>query len=127
MINELFKLRYSQQFHCVHFVIAAAQELYGLDYSPCFVGLTKSLDQTLKTSRETVHRNKEIKVPIEGCIVLMTYSNGSSHVGLFFRQRVFHLIERGVERWTIDHVKLLFKRVRYYEPNLHNQKQLRCE
>lgn len=119
MIDELFKLHYSQQFHCVHFVIAAAKKIYDLDYSPCFVGLTKSLDQTLKTSRETVHRNKEIKEPVEGCIVLMTYANGSSHVGLFFRQRVFHLMERGVERWTIDHIKLIFTRVRYYEPNLH--------
>lgn len=127
MINELFKLRYSQQFHCVHFVIAAAQELYGLDYSPCFVGLTKSLDETLHVSKKREHQNKQINEPREGCIVLMTYPNGSSHVGLFFRQRVFHLIERGVERWSLDDVKLLFKRVRYYEPNLHNQKQFGCE
>ena len=41
MINALFHCEYNpQKFHCVHFVIQAAQLLYGLDYSKCFVGLT---------------------------------------------------------------------------------------
>lgn len=120
MIDDLFKLKYSQQFHCVHFVIAAAKEIYDLDYTPCFFGLTSSLDQTIKTSRTTVHRNKEIKEAQEQCIVLMTYANGSSHVGLFFRQRIFHLTELGVQRIKLSQAELMFKRIRYYEPNLHN-------
>lgn len=120
MIDELFNLKYSQEFHCVHFVIAAAKALYNLDYTPCFFGLTDSLDQTIKTSRTTVHRNREIKKAQEQCIVLMTYANGSSHVGLFFRQRIFHLTERGVQRIRLGQAEILFKRIRYYEPNLHH-------
>lgn len=122
MISDLFNLKYSQQFHCVHFVIAAAKEIYGLDYSPCFVGLTKPLDESLRVSRKREHQNKKLTQPQEGCIVLMKYPSGSSHVGLFFRNRVFHLIERGVEQWSLDYTQITFNnRVYFYEPNLLNQ------
>lgn len=121
-ISRLFYLKYDPlRYHCVHFVIEAAQHIYQLDYSKCFIGLTGSIDETLKTSRETVHRNKRIDKPKEGCIVLMTYLNESSHVGLFFRNKIFHLTEQGVQRITLHQAKLLFKRIRYYEPNLHHQ------
>nr|WP_250540741.1 hypothetical protein [Acinetobacter pittii] len=89
-IIKLFYCKYDpEKFHCVHFVIKAAKHIYDLDYSPCFVGLAGSLSETIKTSRETVHQNKRIDRPKEGCIVLMTYMNESSHVGLFFRARFF--------------------------------------
>lgn len=120
-ISPLFYCKYDPlKFHCVHFVIKAADYLYKKDYAPCFVGLTGSIDDTLKTSRETVHRNKPLKKPIEGCIVLMTYMNESSHVGLFFRNRIFHLTEQSVQRITLHQANLIFKRIRYYEPNLHH-------
>lgn len=121
MINALFHCEYNpQKFHCVHFVIKAAQLIYGLDYSKCFVGLTGSLDEAIKTSRTTVHQNRLINRPVEGCIVLMTYQDGSSHVGLFYRHRIFHLTEKGVSRPTLNEIKPLFKRMRFYEPNLHH-------
>lgn len=120
MINKLFRCEYSQEFHCVHFVIEAAKVIYKLDYSKSFVGLTGTLDETLKTSRSTVIHNKRIKDATNGCIVLMTYVNESSHCGLFFRNRIFHLTEMGVQLITIGQAETLFKRIRFYEPNLHN-------
>lgn len=120
MINHLFKLKYDPiNFHCVHFVIEAAKSIYDLDYSRSFVGLTGSLDQALKTSRSTLINNKRLGKPKEGCIVLMTYFNESSHCGLFFRNRIFHLNERGVQRITLEQAKPIFKRMRFYEPNLY--------
>jgi hypothetical protein len=120
-MNELFRKRYNPlNYHCVHFVIDAAKELYGLDYSKCFIGLTSSLAETVKTSRNTVHCNKRIGAPHEGCIVLMTYQDGNSHVGLYHQHRIFHLTENCVSRPTIEQVKLMFKRIRFYEPNLNN-------
>lgn len=121
MINHLFRREYDpQNYHCVHFVIEAAQCLYQLDYSKCFLGLTGSLDETLKTSRSTVIQNKRLEKPIEGCIVLMTFFNESSHCGLFFRNRIFHLSEIGVQRITLEQARPLFKRIRFYEPNLYH-------
>jgi len=121
MINALFRCTYNpKKFHCVHFVIHAAQVLYSKDYARSFVGLTGSLDEAIKTSRSTAIQNRRLKRPREGCIVMMTYFNGSSHVGLFFRHRIFHLSEKGVQRITLEQAKPLFKRMRFYEPNLHH-------
>lgn len=121
-IRQLFYCVYDpENFHCVHFVILAAKVIFEKDYTPCFLGLTGPLQETIKTSRNTVHRNKQIKKPKDGCIVLMTYSDQSSHVGLFFDGRIFHLIERGPERITVEQAEIIFNRIRYYEPNLHSQ------
>lgn len=121
MYEKLFRCEYDRNnFHCVHFVIHAAKEIYNQDYSKCFVGLTGSIDETLQTSRNTVIQNKRLEKPKEGCIVLMTYQNESSHVGLFFRHRIFHLTEMGVQRLTLEQAKVYFKRMRFYEPNLHH-------
>lgn len=118
-IRQLFYCVYDpEEFHCVHFVILAAKVIFDKDYTPCFLGLTGPLQETIKTSRNTVHRNKQIKKPIDGCIVLMTYQDQSSHVGLFFHGRIFHLIERGPQRITVEQAESIFNRIRYYEPNL---------
>ncbi|MBC6788132.1 hypothetical protein WAI61_12490 [Acinetobacter baumannii] len=118
-IRQLFYCVYDpENFHCVHFVILAAKVIFEKDYTPCFLGLTGPLQESIKTSRTTVHRNKHIKKPEDGCIVLMTYLDQSSHVGLFFQGRIFHLIERGPQRITVEQANSIFSRIRYYEPNL---------
>ena len=120
-IRELFYCEYDpQKFHCVHFVIQAAQVIYQKDYTSAFLGLTGSLDETLKTNRQTVIRNRRIDKPTDGCIVLMTYFNESSHCGLFFQHRIFHLSEIGVQRITLEQAQLKFKRVRFYDPICHH-------
>ena len=118
---ELYSRVYNpQNYHCVHFVIDAAKDIYNKDYTPCFFGLTGSLDESVKTSRTTVHKNERIDKPIDGCIVLMTKQDNGSHVGLYYQNRVFHLTEMGVHLITLEQAKQFFKRIRYYEPNLHN-------
>lgn len=122
MIDELFNRQYDhRRYHCVHFVIDAANTIFELDYAPSFIGLTGSLDETIKTSRETAHRNKQIKNPTNGCIVLMTKQDNSSHVGIYYKNKVLHLTDSGVQLLTLNQIELIFKRVRFYEPNLRNQ------
>lgn len=119
-INSLFKLKYSQNFHCVHFVIEAGRILFGRDYSRCFVGLTGQLNDAIKADRKGHTINHKIDAPIEGCIVLMRYHSGNSHVGLFYEGRLFHLTENGVSRPTLDQIEPMFARIRFYEPNFNN-------
>ncbi len=38
--------------------------------------------------------------------------------GAFFQGRIFHLIERGPQRITVEQANSIFSRIRYYEPNL---------
>lgn len=108
-----------QHYHCVHFLLEAAHFIFDKDYSSSFIGLTGSLHETLKTSRNTVVKNRRIDHPIDGSIVLMTNQNQSSHVGLFYCGRVLHLTELGVHYLNIQVLKKFYKRIRYYEPITH--------
>lgn len=122
-IDPLLLRQYDpKNYHCVHFVIEAAHFLFSKDYSESFIGLTSSLHETLKTSRNTAIQNRRIDHPIDGSIVLMTNHNQSSHVGLFYCGRVLHLTELGVHYLNIQVLKKFYKRIRYYEPITHIHK-----
>lgn len=116
-IDALLDRKYDpEKYHCVHFLIEAAQYLFNQDYSDSFIGLTSSLHETLRTSRHTAIRNRQIKEPVDGTIVLMTNINQSSHVGLFYCGNVLHLTEMGVHFLPLITVRRFYKRIRYYEP-----------
>lgn len=114
---SLFEMQYNvQNYHCVHFVIDAARQLLDQDYSKSFIGLTASLKDSIQTSRKTVIRNKHIKEPKNGCIVLMTSLTGNNHVGLFYGNKVLHLNESGTQYLSLLMLKCFYTRFRFYEP-----------
>ena len=116
-IDALLDRKYDpENYHCVHFLIEAAQYLFNQDYSDSFIGLTASLHETLRTSRHTATRNRQIKEPVDGTIVLMTNINQSSHVGLFYCDKVLHLTEMGTHFLPLITIQRFYKRIRYYEP-----------
>ncbi len=116
-IDALLDRKYDpEKYHCVHFLIEAAQYLFNQDYSDSFIGLTTSLHETLRTSRHTATRNRQIKEPVDGTIVLMTNINQSSHVGLFYCGKVLHLTEMGAHFLQLITIQRFYKRIRYYEP-----------
>lgn len=120
-IDPLLDRHYDpEKYHCVHFLIEAAQYLFDQDYSQSFVGLTSSLHETLQTSRHTAIHNRKLTEPIDGTIVLMTNINQSSHVGLFYGDRVLHLTELGVHFLPLRSLEKAYKRIRYYEPITHH-------
>ena len=112
----LFEKQYNvMNYHCVHFLIDAAQSIFGQDYSTSFIGLQGALNEALSTSRQTVIRNKRLKEPQQGCIVLMTSLTGDNHVGLFYCDKVLHLTESGVQYVSMRSLKNYYLRFRYYE------------
>lgn len=112
----LFEKQYNPlNYHCVHFLIDAAQSLLSTDYSSSFIGLTGALNTAINTSRQTVVKNKRLQEPIHGCIVLMTSPTGSNHVGLFYANKVLHLSENGVQYVNLRALKPYYLRFRYYE------------
>lgn len=122
-IDPLLNRRYdAKRYHCVHYLLEAAEYLFDQDYSSSFIGLTSSLHETLRTSRHTAVENKRILEPVDGTIVLMTNINNSSHVGLFYCGRVLHLTEMGAHFVSVNSLKKFYKRIRYYEPHTHSEK-----
>ena len=115
-IDALLDRRYdSKNYHCVHFLIEAAQYLLNQDYSASFLGLTGDLSQSIQTSRNTTIKNKRLEKPKHGCIVLMTNLLNSSHVGLFYCNRVLHLSESGVYFQELRSLERNYSRFRFYE------------
>lgn len=121
-IDALLDRKYDpEKYHCVHFLIEAADYIFGLDYSDSFIGLTTSLHETLRASRHTATRNRQIKEPVDGTIVLMTNINQSSHVGLFYCGRVLHLSEIGVHFQELRSLERNYSRFRFYEASYLSQ------
>ena len=115
-IDALLDRRYdSKNYHCVHFLIESAQYLLNQDYSASFLGLTGDLSQSIQTSRNTTIKNKRLEKPKHGCIVLMTNLLNSSHVGLFYCNRVLHLSESGVYFQELRSLERNYSRFRFYE------------
>lgn len=121
-IDALLDRQYdSKKYHCVHFLIEAAQYLFDKDYSASFIGLTGDLKQSIQTSRITTIKNKRIERPKDGCIVLMTNLLNSSHVGLFYCGRVLHLSEIGVHFQELRSLERNYSRFRFYEASYLSQ------
>lgn len=121
-IDALLDRRYdSKNYHCVHFLIEAAQYLLNQDYSASFLGLTGDLSQSIQTSRNTTIKNKRLERPKHGCIVLMTNLLNSSHVGLFYCNRVLHLSESGVYFQELRSLERNYSRFRFYEASYLSQ------
>lgn len=121
-VDALLDRRYDpRSYHCVHFLIEAAQYLFNKDYSASFLGLTGDLAQSIRTSRDTTVQNKRLEKPIEGCIVLMTNLLNSSHVGLFYCGRVLHLSENGVYFQELRSLERNYSRFRFYEASYLSQ------
>lgn len=121
-IDALLDRQYdSKKYHCVHFLIEAAQYLFDKDYSASFIGLTGDLKQSIQTSRDTTIKNKRIERPKDGCIVLMTNLLNSSHVGLFYCGRVLHLSEIGVHFQELRSLERNYSRFRFYEASYLSQ------
>lgn len=121
-IDALLDRQYDpKKYHCVHFLIEAAQYLFDKDYSESFMGLTGDLSQSIQTSRDTTIKNKRIERPKDGCIVLMTNLLNSSHVGLFYCGRVLHLSEIGVHFQELRSLERNYSRFRFYEASYLSQ------
>lgn len=121
-IDALLDRQYDpKKYHCVHFLIEAAQYLFEKDYSESFLGLTGDLSQSIQTSRDTTIKNKRIERPKDGCIVLMTNLLNSSHVGLFYCGRVLHLSEIGVHFQELRSLERNYSRFRFYEASYLSQ------
>lgn len=121
-VDALLDRQYDpKKYHCVHFLIEAAQYLFDKDYSESFLGLTGDLAKSIQTSRDTTIKNKRIERPKDGCIVLMTNLLNSSHVGLFYCGRVLHLSEIGVHFQELRSLERNYSRFRFYEASYLSQ------
>lgn len=115
-IDPLLSRKFDRDhYHCVHFLVDAAQYLFDCDFSPCFLGLTGSIDQALTPTKEGLEQAVNVNSPHDGTIVLILTLDNRHHVGLYYCGRVLHLTENGVRFESLRTIKKQHKEVSYYE------------
>lgn len=103
-INHLLDRIWSKNYTCNEFVCEAWQDITGEN-------LTERLNHFLNGEGDF----KRIDEPISPCIVF--FSNGprsSTHVGLFYCDKLLHLSGRGVQFVPLEIVAMNFREVRFY-------------
>lgn len=103
-INHLLDRIWSKNYTCNEFVCEAWQDIKGEN-------LTERLNHFLNGEGDF----KRIDEPISPCIVF--FSNGprsSTHVGLFYCDKLLHLSGRGVQFVPLEIVAMNFREVRFY-------------
>jgi hypothetical protein len=113
-IDDLFGRQYDRSvYNCVHFVCEAWALITGDDLSVRAAGVLHALTAG-GLQRRDISVFERLVRPIPPCIVLFNGRNVSPHVGLFYRQKVLHITEQGVQYMPLHVAKIGFDRVSFY-------------
>lgn len=104
-LDHLFNRTWSKDYTCNEFVCEAWQVVVGED-------LTQRLEKTL-----TGHcQFRVLQEPRSPCIVFFSNDlKSSTHVGLFYGNKLLHLTLSGVQYVPLEFVAINFRRVSFYE------------
>ena len=114
-LDVFIKKKYdADNYNCAHFVSEVWEYLYQQNINKNLQGFLLPITDkyVLMDLRKAF---KKLKKPQEPCIVLMCRFNGSSHVGIYRKRKVFHLREDGVALENLRVASIGFKRVNFYE------------
>lgn len=104
-IDNLLDRTWSKDYTCNEFVCEAWQHIVGEN-------LTQRLDDFLSG----IGNFKQLDAPDPPCLVLLSNNNRSStHVGLFYCDKVLHLSMSGVQLVPLEILKIHFREVKFYK------------
>lgn len=104
-IDNLLDRVWTHSYTCNEFAVEAWKQITGED-------ITKRLNKTINGKQAF----KKLSEPISPCIVYMTNNNRSStHVGLFYCDKLLHLTPLGVQLIPLELVQQHFREVRFYK------------
>lgn len=114
-VDKLLGKTYNRDaYNCVHFLVDAWRHLVGQDLSARLAGFLRPA-----AARGVVaparHDFARLDAPCSPCIVLMHRPRSAPHVGMYYRGRVLHIHEHGVEYQPIDVASRGFTKLRYYK------------
>lgn len=115
MIDPLFSRRYSAaRYNCAHFVIEAWRTITGQDVEDKLRGVLCAPTQR-RLDLDRLRGVEFLAAPKSPCFVLMQRPRGLAHVGIWYKERVLHLLESGgVQYMPLEIASLGFNRVRFF-------------
>ena len=102
-------------YHCVHFLIDAGKHLFNYDFSHCFLGLTGSLNASLRPTKAGMKQVALVDKPSDVTIMLAQSLDNKHHVGLCYCNRFIHLPENGPRFETLRSINRRYKKVKLYD------------
>lgn len=103
--DNLLDRTWSESYTCNEFACDAWQQITG-----------ENLSERLNGFLNGSNGFQLIETPISPCITFFTNNNKTStHVGVFFDNKILHLTGRGVQYMPLEIVKLGFREVRFYQ------------
>lgn len=108
-LDKFFNRQYDEvNYNCMHFAAEIWKELTGKDFLNLINGIiNKNLNKTNKYEFE------HLTAPSSPCIVIMKRRGCTSHVGIYFDNRVIHLTELGVECYSLEIASRGFNKLRF--------------
>jgi hypothetical protein len=104
-IDNLLDRTWSKEYTCNEFACDAWKQITG-----------ENLSKRLMRFLNGEGGFDQLESPTSPCIVFFNNSfQASTHVGVFFEDKVLHLTGRGVQFMPLDIVKIGFKEVSYYK------------
>lgn len=96
-------------YNCAHFVCEVWRECFGVDISAALLGLFD------KTSGLSAFRGfRRLTTPVSPCLAVFNRSRSDLHVGIFYKGRVLHIGNAGVEYMPPYNIGFKTYRLRYY-------------
>lgn len=104
-IDHLLDRTWSKNYTCNEFLCEAWLQITGEN-------LTQRLDDFLSGTGHF----QQLDVPDPPCLVLLSNNNRSStHVGLFYCDKVLHLSMQGVQLVPLEILQMHFRQVKFYK------------
>lgn len=114
-IDPLFFHEYDiDKYNCVHFLCDAWKHITGEDLAARMSGWLCAVSEK-RFLKEQVRQFERLAQPVSPCIVLFQAPGESPHVGLFYRGKVLHIEQTGVQYMPLNVVAFGFNRVRFYK------------
>lgn len=114
MIGLLNKKYDADAYHCVHFVVDAWRELTQHDLSQQFAPLLQPI-ASIDAARSVWESFEEIVLPVSPCVVLMRCGADTSHMGVFYDGKVFHMRETGPHGATVPQLRMEYPTMRFFK------------
>ena len=107
-----YKTYDDKHYNCAHFVNEVWKALTGQDISLGMQGFTVGRENR-KMTLSHLRIFKQISKPITPSIAFMQAPD-KTHVGIFYKGKIFHLSKGGVRLENLDTASFGFKKVRFY-------------
>ncbi len=107
---------HAREYNCAHLVCEVGEELHGPKLGEMLRGFLCAPSKR-KPKLSDLKLGRWLKQPESPCVVLFQANDKTTHVGLFYRNRVLHINSTGVQYQPLEVVRIGFTKVRFFTCN----------